>query len=131
MDGDQVGDGHGLLSGYVGHDLLIFQLDRRAATAPRPYLVPDLLRRSMRSVWQGEPPDREHDLELHLVHFNDLKRTAYVVLTGQRRAITCQVRPDSLAWGVDPEFLKILVKEVRDGTSPGKHLSRLSTWKAP
>jgi hypothetical protein len=131
VDGDQIGDGPGLLSGYVGHDLLIFQLNRSVGAAPRPYLIADVLNRSARRGWEGEAPDREHDFEVHVVHFNDLKRTAYVVLTGQHRAITCEVRPDSLIWEVDPEFLKILVTEVREGTGPGHRLSRLSTWKTP
>lgn len=129
VDGEQVSDGPGLLSGYVGHDLVIFQLNRGAMSAPRPYLIADFLGRSRRTVWQGEVPNREHEFEVHVVHFNDLRRTAYVVLTGRECAIKCQVQPDALAWGVEPEFLKTLVREIRAGTSRGEHLSRLSMWK--
>lgn len=129
VDGEQMCDGPGLISGYVGHDQVIFQLNRSAKSASRPYLIPDLLRRSRRAIWQGEAPNREHEFEIHVVHFNDLKRTAHVVLAGRQRAITCQVRPDTLAWSVEPEFLKTLVSELRTGTSSGERLSRLSMWK--
>ncbi len=41
-----------------------------------------------------------------------------------------QVRRESLAWEVDPEFIKVLVEETHGGGSGGSRLSRLSTWKA-
>jgi hypothetical protein len=128
VDKDQVFNGPALVSGYVEHDLIVFYLNQNAPAARLPYLVPDFLRRSGRTSWHGESPDQEHALEFHVIHFNDLKRTAFLSLAGPQRAITMEVRRGALAWGVDPEFLKRLIRETRDGRPPGVRLSRLSTW---
>jgi hypothetical protein len=129
VDEDRVGDGPALVSGYVRNDLVVFYLDRNAPAARLPYFVPDFLRRSGRTSWHGEAPDHEHAFEFHVIHFNDLKRTALLLLGGPQRVITMEVRRDSLAWGVDPEFLKLFVRETRESGPAGFRLSRLSTWK--
>lgn len=129
VNGSKVSDGPAFVSGYVGHDLMIFYLDRMAPTARAPYFVPDFLRRSGHTSWRGQAPDQDHAFEVHVIHFNEFGRTAYVLLTGSQRAITMQVIRNSLDWSVNPEFLKALVTETRDGGLQGSRLSRLSTWK--
>jgi hypothetical protein len=129
VSGHKVADGPALVSGYIGRDLVVFQLDRNTPTARSPYFIPDFLRRSGRTSWNGERPNEEHAFECHVIHFNDLKRTAFALLAGADRMITVEVRRDSLAWEVNPEFLKEFIKEALDGVSRGSRLSRLSTWK--
>jgi hypothetical protein len=129
VDGDKVEDGPTLVSGYVGTDLVVFYLDRGAPTARMPYFVPDFLRRSGRTSWRGEAPDKEHAFEFHIVRFVNQKRNAFIWLEGSQRAITMEVSRDSLHWGVDPEFMKVFMKELHEGGSVGTRLSRLSTWK--
>ena len=94
-----------------------------SSTARLPYFVPDFLRRSECTSWHGEAPDQEHAFEFHVIHFNDLKRTAFLTLVGLHRAMTMEVRRDSLAWGVDPEFLKVFVRETRESGPAGFRLS--------
>jgi len=60
--GELVRDGPALISGYTGHDLMIFCLERKAEKARHPYFISDLLRRSGRTVWRGEAPDKRHVL---------------------------------------------------------------------
>jgi hypothetical protein len=97
VDEDQVFDLPALVSGYMGHDLVVFHCNRNARSARPPYFVPDFLRRSGRTSWHGEAPDQEHAFEFHVIHFNDLKRTAFLLLPRQKRAITIEVRRDALA----------------------------------
>ncbi len=126
VDAENVFDGPIFISGYREHDLLIFYYNRYEQYVRPPTYIPDFLRRSERTTWDGYPPDRPHEIEFHIVHFYHLSQTYYFVLGPDQLSIEANISKSDLRVSMNPKSFNLFLADVRAGKKRGYPVCRTS-----
>ena len=126
VDSVSVLDGPLFISGYRGHDLVIFHYDRYGEHPGQVTYVSDFLGRSKRTFWDGNPPDRSHELEFHIVHFFDLSRTYYFVLGQSQLSIKAHLSNSGSSVSMNPTSFNLFLADIRAGKVRGFPVHRTS-----